>query len=99
MPAPFMGPPGSVPPHQMQSRPTYQPMPTQQYASQTSVGPAKLDPRFLYQERERRMLSKMAHRVNELIELIPSLTGTPRMRAEIELKQLKVAIVVVVITI
>lgn len=53
------------------------------------VGPVKLDPRFLYQERERRILGKMAYRINELLSIIPTLTGTPRMRAEIELKQLK----------
>ena len=57
------------------------------------IGPVKLDPRFLYHERERRILAKMAHRVNELIQVIPTLTGTQRMRAEIELKQLKVLVI------
>ena len=92
-----MAPPGPSQPGQSQlqpqqpggmaMRPGYPPM---QPAYTQQMGPVKLDPRFLYQERERRILAKMAYRVNELMQIIPTLNGTPRMRAEIELKQLKV---------
>jgi hypothetical protein len=55
--------------------------------------PVRLDPRFLLSERERRIHARVAYRLQELEQLLPTLSGQAYDNALLELRQLKVAVV------
>ncbi len=77
--------------HQYQQQPQQPPPPPGSKMSRvTPVSkPAGLDPITLLQERENRLASRVAHRIDELSNLPVNMAGDVRMKAEIELRSLR----------
>jgi hypothetical protein len=81
-------PPAAYPPG-TPARPSPATPGPQPAAPPTPSQPAKLDPRFLYSERERRIASRIQSRISELSQLLPTLEGDSKTKALIEMKQLR----------
>jgi hypothetical protein len=54
------------------------------------TNPVRLDPRFLLAERERRIHARVAYRLQELEQLLPTLSGPAYDSAVLEMRQLRV---------